>query len=251
MTTENEIIIREQDDLLELMFKNSPDAVQSAIVKSSPEKLVMQNLQYLMGILLFIDDPQNILLLGVGAGSLVHFLRFHFPASHITGIDLDAQLLQLAQRELLLPAADKNLSYVSADARQYIKDCDAQYDLIVLDIFDGSQTPQWVFSLEFSRLLQRCLTSRGALACNLLIGSEHGFQQFYAQLRQLFRHQTLCLESEQYANILFYGLNFNTTTKSMGELLQMAQQAEQRFDLPFYQILSVIFSINPQGDGII
>ncbi len=251
MTVADEIIIREQDDLLELVFKNSPDAVQSAIVKSSPEKLVMQNLQYLMGILLFIDAPKNILLLGVGAGSLVHFLRFHFPASHITGIDLDAQLLQLAQRELLLPTADKNLSYVIADARQYIKDCDEQYDLIVVDIFDGSQTPQWVFSLEFTQKLQRCLNPRGALAYNLLINSERGFQQFYAQLRQLFRRQTLCLESEQYANILLYGLNFSAAAKSMGELLQMAQQAEQRFDLPFHQILSVIFSINPQGGGVI
>ena len=251
MTIENEVIIRERDDLLELVFKNSPDAVQSAIVKSAPEQLVMQNLQYLMGILLFIDAPKKILLLGVGAGSLVHFLRFHFPASHITGIDLDESLVQMARRDLLLPAADENLNYVIADARQFVESSTEQYDLILVDIFEGSQTPGWIFSLDFTRQLQRCLTPRGALAYNLLINSDRGFQQFYAQLRRVFKQQTLCLESEQYANILLYGLNFSATPKSMGELLQMAQQAEQRFNLPFHQILSVIFNINPQGGGII
>jgi spermidine synthase len=251
MTSKNDILIREQDDLLELVFKNSPDAVQSAILKSSPEQLVMQNLQYLMGILLFIDAPKKILLLGVGAGSLVHFLRFHFADSHITGIDLDETLLQTAQRDMLLPVAGEKLTYVIDDARKYIENCSAQFDLIVVDIFDGSQTPAWVFSLDFTRKLQGCLSPRGALAYNLLINSERGFEQFYSQLRRVFRQQTLCLECEQYANILLYGLNFSTPPKSMGKLLQMAQRAEQKFDLPFHQILSVIFNINPQDSGII
>jgi len=251
MTIEDEIIIREQDDLLELVFKGSPEAVQSAIVKSAPQQLVMQNLQYLMGILLFIDAPKKILLLGVGAGSLVHFLRFHFAESHITGIDLDADLLQLAERDMLLPAADDKLTYVIDNAQDYIENSDEQYDLIVVDIFDGSQTPSWVFSADFTRALQRRLSPRGAVAYNLLINSERGFKQFYSQLRQVFRQQTLCLEAEQYANILLYGLNFNAPAKSMGELLQMAQLAEQRFQLPFHQILAVIFNINPQGGGVI
>ena len=251
MTIDNDFIIREQDDLLQLVFKKAPDAVQSAIVKSAPQRLVMQNLQYLMGILLFIEAPQKILLLGVGAGSLLHFLRFHFPDSHITGIDLDEGLLQFAQREMHLPAADERLDYVIDDARAFVENSNTHYDLIAVDIFDGSQTPAWVLSLDFTRALQRSLSSKGAVAYNLLINSERGFEQFYGQLRRVFNRQTLCLEAQQYANILLYGLNFNAAEKSMEELLHAALQAENRFQLPFHQMLSVIFNINPQGEGVI
>ncbi len=251
MSAADQYSIREQDDLLELVFDHAPDAVQSAIVKSAPQKLVLQNLQYLMGILLFIDTPKKFLLLGVGAGSLVHFLRHHFPHSHITGIELDENLLQVAQQSMLLPAADDRLDYVVADARNWVETCEQSFDLVVLDIFDGNQTPGWVFSREFTTQLQRCLTPKGALAYNLLINSERGFEQFYSLLRQVFRQQTLCLETEQYANILLYARNFNAPPKTMGALLEAAQAAEQRFDLPFHQILSVIFNINPQGSGMI
>jgi spermidine synthase len=225
--------------------------VQSAILKSNPQQLVMQNLQYLMGILLFIPPPEKILLLGVGAGSLVQFFKFHFPETHITGVDLDAQLLELAHQNMLLPTTDERLEYIIQDARHYIAECTQQYDLIVVDIFNGSQSPGWVLQREFTQQLKDCLSERGAVAYNLLINSERGFQQFYSLLRQVFRQQTLCLESEKYANLLLYGLNFVTQKKSMTQLLQLAQQAEQQYSLPFNEILSVIYSINPQDCGVI
>ncbi len=188
--------------MLKMVFASEPDATQSAINLKQPQQLVMENLQFLMGILLFIEPPKNILLLGVGAGSLVQFFRHFHPDSHITAVDYDNELLEIAHQQMLLPEADEQLEYVIQDARQYINTCQQQFDLILVDIFDGSQSPDWTRNKEFTDQLKNCLSESGAVAYNVLINSETAFKTFYKLLRQTFNQQTLCLETEEYENLL-------------------------------------------------
>ena len=243
--------VRQQGDILQLVFDNEADAIQSAIDLKQPHRLVMKNLQYLMGILLFMPAPQKILLLGVGGGSLIQFFRHYLPQSHITAVDYDQSLLDLAHQQMLLPQASPQLSYAVLDARQFIADATQQFDLIVVDIFDGSQSPKWLLQDEFTRQLQGCLSKQGALAYNLLMQSETAFSTFYKRLRHIFRSQTLCLEAEEYENILLYALNFEPPKRSMMQSIEHAALTETRYPLPFSQILSVIYNINPVDAGII
>lgn len=250
-TTHRNIDIQQKDGQLQLVFSNQPQAIQSAINIQAPQKLVMTNLQYLMGILQFISPPQKILLLGVGGGSLVHFFRHFFPQSHITGVDYDQQLIQFAQTKMQLPEAGQQLQYVFADARQYIQQCQQHYDLIVVDIFAGSQSPEWTRDKAFIQQLKNCLSNQGAIACNMLISSDQSFKKFYSLLRELFNRQTLCLESPEYENILLYALNFSVESRTMMQNLQLATELNDRYQLPFTEILQVIYNINPVDSGII
>jgi len=243
--------IKQDGDILNLVFSTEPDATQSAINKKIPQQLVMQNLQYLMGILLFIPPPKKILLLGVGAGSLVQFFRYYLPQSSITGVDNDEQLLDIAHQQMMLPTADARLNYIVQDAQQYIIDCYQQYDLIVVDIFNGSESPQWTRDKSFTQQLKNCLSDQGAVAYNMLINSETDFNLFYSLLRLTFEQQTLCLETEEYENILLYALNFKPEQRSMLQNIQHAQALQGEYLLPFSQMLSVIYDINPVDSGVI
>ncbi len=250
-THQSEINISKQGDILKMVFASEPDATQSAINQKNPQQLVMENLQYLMGVLLFIKPPEKILLLGVAAGSLVQFLKYYLPESYITAVDYDRELLEIAHQQMLLPEADKQLSYVIQDAQQYIHSCRQQYDLIVVDIFDGSQSPQWTQEKDFTEQLQKCLTACGAVAYNMLINTEETFNSFYNLLRETFAGHTLCLETEEYENLLLYALNFKPKQSSMMQHLEYAQELQQQYQLPFNQILSDIYDINPVDSGII
>lgn len=234
-----------------LKFETDTDAIQSAINMKQPHQLVMQNLQYLMGILQFIPEPKKILILGVGGGSLIHFFRHYLPNSEITGVEYNAELMNIAFDRLKLPRAETNLSYVIEDARHYIKTCEEKFDLIVLDIFDSGVSPDWSLHQGFNRHLKNRLTPQGAVAYNLLIQSEKGFSRFYQLMRELYQQQTLCLETEDYENILVYALNFKNRPSSLTHNLQKSMQFTEMYDLPFNQIMKVIYDINPQGAGII
>lgn len=233
------------------ILRFDPVATQSVIDIDEPWRLDMQNLQYLMGILMFIPAPRKVLMLGVGGGSLLQFVHHHFPLADITGVDFDAELLDIARQHLLLPEAGEFISYQVADAREFLLDCTEQYDLILVDIFTGTQSPAWLLEAATIRHLKECLTSKGALASNLLINSENQFNKYYRLLRRQFSGQTLCLETEKYQNILTYAVNFKGRQLDMSKLMQKAMNMQQQYELPFSEMLSTIFNINPQGSGII
>jgi len=204
-----------------------------------------------MSLLLFIPPPRHILLLGVGGGALLHFLRHHFPQARILGVDIDGELLQRAQQELGLPLADERLRYRVADAAEFIHADRDRYDLIVTDIFDGPQSPDWVLQTDFLQAVQQRLTQQGGAGWNLLIGSEQRFTRFYRELRRVFRQQTLCLEEDEHENLLALALNFEPPALEMGERLQQAVELGERLELPLTEALAKIYQINPVGSGIL
>lgn len=241
--------INRQQDILQLKFDRL--AIQSEININEPHQLRMNNLQYLMGILLFMDVPKSVLLLGVGGGSLIHFLRHYAPETHITGVEYDAELLQFVQKHLMLPQADKNLAYEITDARDYIAYCNKRFDLIIVDIFDGDQTPNWLLQNESSKHLKRLLSARGALGYNLLVENEKSFKRHYQQLRNQYARQTLLMETEDYENLLVYALNFKAQKKSISEQMHHAQLLHDKFPLPFIETLSMIYTMNSSESEII
>ncbi len=250
-TQQGEVLVKQQGDILKMVFSSEPDATQSAINQKKPQQLLMENLKYLMGILLFMQPPKNILILGVGAGSLIQFFRHHHPDSHITAVDYDSELLEIAHQHMLLPKADDRLNYVIQDAREYIEKSQQQFDLIIVDIFNGSQSPDWTRDKSFNEQLKCCLSTQGAVAYNMLINSEKSFNTFYKLLRKTFAGHTLCLETEDYENLLLYALNYEPESRSMMQNLENAQEAQDKYQLSFSQILSVIYDINPIDSGII
>ena len=250
-TSHASVRIERHGDQLQLKFASDTQAIQSCIDLHQPHRLVMENLRYLMGILMFLPEPQRILLLGVGGGALVHFLRYYLPEADITAVDYDAELLAVAHEHLELPRKDDRLHYAVADAREYLEHSRKQFDLIVVDIFDSGRTPGWLTTPQTIELFRSGLSDRGGIAYNLLMSGERDFSAFYRHLRRAYTRQTLCLETEDYENLLVYGLNFRLEQQDMTHWLQHCLPLSERYGLPFAQILQVIYNINPAGSGII
>lgn len=241
--------VQQRKDIRQLKFDKL--AIQSEINILHTHELRMKNLQYLMGILFFIPVPRKILLLGVGGGSLIHFVRHYLPQTHITGIEYDAQLLEIVQEHLMLPAADEWIDYQVIDARDYISNCREQYDLIIVDIFDAEQSPKWLLQSKNMTQLKSLLTPCGAIGYNLLMDDEKEFNRFDRALSKAFAKQTLCMETEEYENILFYALNFTVEARSMTDYLELGLQLEQKYQLPFNDIIATAYSMNPAGEGLL
>ena len=232
-----------------LELRSDAEALQSLININKPHKLELKNLQYLMGALLFLPPPRNILLLGTGGGSLIHFVRFHYPQCQLTSVDVDAELQELMHQKMLLPEADENLDYVIDDAAHFIKHCDRQFDLILVDIFSGSQSPDWLLALPCIRQIGALLSDQGAVAYNLLIDSEHAFKLFYRDLTRVFAEQTLSLPVQDYDNRLVYGFRHQPPQREMSDYMQLASDMAELHDINYLEVLAGIFTNNPIGSG--
>lgn len=112
----------------------------------------------------------RVLLLGVGGGSVVRVLRALRPDAAIVGVDLDAQVLEVARREFALDALGATI--VCGEARRFVAALTPaqRFDLIIDDIYagsgDGMRKPDgWLTTLR--RAATR-LARGGVLVCNAL-----------------------------------------------------------------------------------
>jgi spermidine synthase len=241
--------IVQNTDNIEL--RSDTDALHSVINRKYPHKLALKNLEYLIGILLFLPAPKNILLLGTGGGSLIQFLSYHYPSCRITSVDNDSELQDLMHEKMLLPAANERLAYLIDDARHYLQHCEQPFDLILVDIFSGSQSPGWLLETTSIRQLHGLLTEQGAVAYNLLVDSGHDFGLFYQNLGQQFKQKTLSIPVEGFENRIVYGFRWTPPRRQMSYYIEHAMAMADAQDIDYGQVLSIIYTTNPIGSGVI
>ena len=243
-TRHNSIELRRQRGRLELY--SGDGALQSVILLEQPHRLALKNLEYLASLLLFVPAPQRILLLGTAAGSLLHFLRYHY-AAEITAVDIDGELVeQLLQRQVL-PPADTKLVYVYDDAAHFLAHCRERFDLVLVDIFAGAQTPRWLLDKHSLESIYRVLADGAGMGFNLLIDSTHDFSRFYRNLRLVCERQTLCTPVEGFANTIAFGFRGERPRRDLSWYLEQAQMLSQRHGVNYLQALEALYTTNPDG----
>ncbi len=81
------------------------DSVQSAMHLEDPNRLCLAYTRKMMTFLLFNRTPRNILLLGLGGGSLAKFCYESLPGATIIAVEPNADVIALRE-EFLIPADD-------------------------------------------------------------------------------------------------------------------------------------------------
>lgn len=91
----------------------------------------------------------NVLLLGLGGGSVVASLRKDFNYSgKISAVEFDNKIIDIALHEFGMDQ-DKNLEIVNADALEYVKIGDQMFNLIIVDLYIDNIVPAIFYSISF------------------------------------------------------------------------------------------------------
>lgn len=116
---------------------------------------------------------QRVLLLGVGGGTVIRQLREFVRPREIVAVDLSDVHLDIAQRYFGVQGRDVKL--VHADARNWLREDSARYDLVIDDLFVGSNgEPSRAVAADSAwchRLYSRT-TKQGAVAINCISPAE-------------------------------------------------------------------------------
>lgn len=136
-------------------------------------------------------NPQLILILGLGVGSVPTLLRQADIAGKIIGVEADSVVLALGKQYFALNQIS-NLEIVQADALDYVFQYDAtkpKFDLIVVDLFIDTTVPTGSESKEYLQALAHLLNSNGLLVFNRIIVDEptqRATLQFQENFKQVF-----------------------------------------------------------------
>ncbi|MFM8331403.1 MAG: hypothetical protein ACKN9T_06915, partial [Candidatus Methylumidiphilus sp.] len=137
---------RDDDGALEVVDSHGVRALhfgtpprQSALSLNDPQRLELAYVRAMLSPLLFADNPQNALVIGLGGGSMARFLLEQFPACQVDAVERRAKVTLIAHAFFGLPR-DPRLRVFTADACLQVDALARQttpaYDLILIDAYD-------------------------------------------------------------------------------------------------------------------
>lgn len=180
---------------------------QTCMNMRDPQAFVFDYARMTMAGLLVNPDPKNILIAGLGGGTLPAALHELYPEANIEILEIDQAVVNVAKQFFGFEESEKVRAHV-VDARVFIKRAgltNRKFDFIVLDAFTGEYIPEHMLTQEFLEEVRQIMTPDGVLVSNTFSSSA------------LYAH-----ESETYRAV--FGDFFNLKMSGSGNRVIIAQQ---------------------------
>jgi spermidine synthase len=246
--TERTIIHRNHDDnhLVEIIDRGDErslvfagNVLQSAMSLKTPHSLSLSYTRYMMAALLLNEQPENVLVVGLGAGSLLHFINYHFPHCLVDGIETSAHIINLCKKYFFLPETPA-LSIHCLDGYDFLADLPnkKKYDLILVDAFDADGMAATVYRSDFFALCCEHLTSGGIVSLNQWSGNRERLEEVKFDIEAQFE-SSVELPVPKRGNVICLARNnepiWPMLKKSRSELTLLSD----RFSIDFKAIINV------------
>ena len=127
--------------------------------------------------LLFAKQPiESILILGLGGGTVARQCRALFSEAHITGVELNPQVLELARENFALGSL--GIEAINSSGESFIKNTSAVFDAIIDDMWLPNATDVKPLFIEpdWPRLINARLKNHGLYAINLYSRGESRYE---------------------------------------------------------------------------
>jgi len=169
------ILVEETGDLRCLKFdEKTRKSSQSCMYISKPDKLVFNYTKMSFASLLMIDNPKNVLIIGLGGGTLSNVIHELYPGAAIENVEIDPAVIKVARDYFEFIETD-NVTAKVQDGRIFIKRAaikKEQYDWIILDAFNGDYIPEHLLTKEFFEEVKSVLAPGGIVAANTFSSSK-------------------------------------------------------------------------------
>jgi spermidine synthase len=107
-------------------------------------------------------EMQDVLMLGLGAGIVPS--RLARDGTRVAVVEIDPASLAVAQKYFAFDV--KRVTTHQSDARTFVGDCTPKHDVVLVDLFHGDGTPDYLITREFFRDLKGCLKPDGVAIFN-------------------------------------------------------------------------------------
>jgi spermidine synthase len=176
------------------------DTVQSSMRLARPNALELAYTRTMMAFLLFTDEPQRVLMIGLGGGSLAKFIYHEFPAAHVTAVEINPRVAAIAREFFCLPSEGERFRVVLEDGINHLKERPGA-DVILVDGYDAESQVESLTTREFYRDCAIALAGRGALVVNLW-GGDRNFRGCINRISDAFDGRIVCLPAGRPGNVV-------------------------------------------------
>lgn len=242
-----EIIVADNGVVRSLYFDNG--TLQSSIRLDRPGMIIEDYSRAMMSALLFMNNPESILVVGLGGCSLVNFLLKAFTDCAIDIVEIRKAVIDLANKFFLLPGEHPHLKIFRAAAQDFVFELEDQicYDLILIDAFDAKGPSAPLMKKEFIAECRSRLNQNGVFVLNAWTGPDYNFPALYSSVQEIFEGCSLKLPlGEAYQNAIIFGFRNALVCLNMLEYRQMAERMQHEYRINFPKFLRYLYWHNPR-----
>ena len=244
------IIVDETGDLRCLKFNTkSSQTSQSCMYKNNPDKLVFNYTKLTFASLLVTDNPKNVLIIGLGGGTLSNVIHALYPAAKIHNVEIDPAVLKVARNYFNSIENDAVTSSVQ-DGRIFIKRAaikKQKYDWIILDAFNGDYIPEHLLTKEFFEEVKSVLAEGGVIAANTFSSSklyEHESATYHA----VFGDFINVSRANRSNRIILAGVNSMPTEAQINQRIKALNPRLKKYDVDLKAISTYMQSTKNKQD---
>ncbi|MCJ7617578.1 MAG: fused MFS/spermidine synthase [Desulfobacterales bacterium] len=167
------IIVYESNDERCMRFTRQISSRQTCISLINPNQLVFNCTKMVLGSLYLQPQPQKILIIGLGGGTLPTVLSQVFPKAVIDSVEIDPAVVRVAHKFFNFQLTP-NTHVFEEDGRVFVRRAireGKKYDLVILDAYDHQYIPEHLLTREFLNETKKVMTLEGVLAANTFSAS--------------------------------------------------------------------------------
>lgn len=211
--------------------------VQSAMSISDPYRLMLEYTQAMMGFLLFNPSPKTIEIIGLGGGSLAKYCHKFLPESMIRGVEVDWDVLAVAD-QFCMPPASERFEIIWTDGADFVARDKRSTDVLLVDAFDSGGQPPGLCSREFYQACRSRLNPDGILVVNLC-NHPGKHVPILARLRESFG-KLISVPAEGGMNMVVFAFKRGEVKIEARKMKQLATSMQLKHRLPLEHLVDKI-----------
>jgi spermidine synthase len=206
---------------------------QSEMRIDDPYALVNEYTRKMMGFLAFQPRPKQILIIGLGGGSLVKYCHRYLPATRIAAVEIDPDVLAL-RSQFLVPPDDDRLTVIHADGADHVArmaERGERINAILVDAYDHAGIADAVVDRSFVENAKQILGANGVFVMNLVAESADA-QRHLETVRQVFG-DTIAVAMQRGGNLVIFAGQTLCDPRRARMAVRNVERVEDRLGLFF------------------
>ena len=240
-----QVEVSEQDGVISMHIGSA--TIQSSMRIDNPFHLELDYTQAMSMAALFLDNPKEILCIGLGGGTMPKFFYRLFAKAKLTVLELNPKVIQIAKHFFKLPSS-KRFNILQGDGIRYIKEIDKKYDLLISDAFEDYGLPEEFCTISYFESCRNVLSEKGVFMINLW-GSDPKTPMYRDRINLVFDQQVLYTESSKPGNVIVFGFNEKNAQYPINILRQKIKSLEVNCELNLMVYFSRLIKNNKRGNS--
>ncbi|WP_321791980.1 spermidine synthase [Caballeronia sp. J97] len=169
--------------------------VQGAMRLKKPDHIELEYAQQMMAWLLFVETPERIVQLGLGAAALTKFCHRFLKRAKVEAVELNPAVVIAARAMFELPYDDARLTVTERDAWEFVNDRanHGTIGALQIDLYDATARGPVLDSVSFYRACRACLTPEAGVVTINLFGDHPSFVRNMRHLKEAFDQRVIAL----------------------------------------------------------